>query len=233
MIIQFGWDLKINQSVTNVQNKLQEFKKKKKLVEALYFECRFLRHIGMSKSNLQNNDYTVLCVGVTVMCLGKVHIFQHLHTFIGEGGFPGGLSFRDTSVGKESTCHAGVSGSIPGSGRSPGEGIGCPLQYSCLENPMEYSSCGHKESDTTAGLSLPWWPSGRESACRAEDVGSIPGWGRSPGGGHGRPPQSSCLEHPVDRGAWRATVVHGVAKESDMSYRPKIKQQNVSADPDP
>ena len=139
MIIQFGWDLKINQSVTNVQNKLQELKKKKKLVEALYFECRFLRHIGMSKSNLQNNDYTVLCVGVTVMCLGKVHIFQHLHTFIGEGGFPGGLSFPDISVGKESTCHAGVSGSIPGSGRSPGEGIGCPLQYSCLENPMDYT----------------------------------------------------------------------------------------------
>ena len=40
------------------------------------------------------------------------------------------LSFPGSSVGKESTCNAGDSSSIPGSGRSPGDGIGCPLQYS-------------------------------------------------------------------------------------------------------
>ena len=45
--------------------------------------------------------------------------------------FPGG------SEGKASTCSAGDLGSIPGSGRSPGEGNGNPLQYSCLENPMD------------------------------------------------------------------------------------------------
>ena len=44
---------------------------------------------------------------------------------------------------------------------------------------------------------------------RAED--SIPGSGRSPGGGHGNPLQYSCLENPMDRGAWRATV-HTVAQ---------------------
>ena len=38
------------------------------------------------------------------------------------------------------------------------------------------------------------------------DMGSIPGLGRSPGGGHGNPLQYSCLENPMDRGAWRATV---------------------------
>ena len=38
------------------------------------------------------------------------------------------------------------------------------------------------------------------------DVGSIPGLGRSPGGGHGKPLQYSCLENPVDRGAWQAMV---------------------------
>ena len=43
--------------------------------------------------------------------------------------FPGG------SDGKESACNAGDMGLIPGSGRSPGEGNGDPLQYSCLENP--------------------------------------------------------------------------------------------------
>ena len=43
------------------------------------------------------------------------------------------------------------------------------------------------------------------------DVGSIPGSGRSPGGGHGSPLQYSCLENPKDRGAWWATV-HRVTK---------------------
>ena len=43
------------------------------------------------------------------------------------------------------------------------------------------------------------------------DVDSIPGLGRSPGGGHGNPFQYSCLENPMNRGAWQATV-HGVTK---------------------
>ena len=43
------------------------------------------------------------------------------------------------------------------------------------------------------------------------DTGSIPGLGRYPGGGHGNPLQYSCLENPMDRGAWWATV-HGVTK---------------------
>ena len=43
------------------------------------------------------------------------------------------------------------------------------------------------------------------------DTGSIPGSGRSPGGGHGNPLRYSCLETPVDRGAWRAAV-HGVTQ---------------------
>ena len=47
------------------------------------------------------------------------------------------MGFLPSSVGKESACNAGDMGSIPGSGRSPGEGNGNPLQYSCLENPMD------------------------------------------------------------------------------------------------
>ena len=46
-------------------------------------------------------------------------------------------AFPHSSVGKESICNAGDPGSIPGSGRSPGEGIGHPLQYSGLENSMD------------------------------------------------------------------------------------------------
>ena len=47
------------------------------------------------------------------------------------------LGLPHSSVGKESACDAGDPGSIPGLGRSPGEENGNPLQYSCLENPMD------------------------------------------------------------------------------------------------
>ena len=50
-----------------------------------------------------------------------------------------------------------------------------------------------------------------ESACNAGDPGLIPGLGRFPGGGHGNPLWYFCLENPMDRGAWQATV-HGVTK---------------------
>ena len=49
----------------------------------------------------------------------------------------------------------------------------------------------------------------------AGDAGSVPGWGRAPGGVHGNPLQYSCLENPIDRGAWWATV-HAVT-ELDMT----------------
>ena len=63
-------------------------------------------------------------------------------------------------------------------------------------------------------VGLPQWFSNKESACNAGvagDAGSIPGSGRYPGRGHGNPLQYSCLENPMDRGAWR-TAVHRVAK---------------------
>ena len=67
--------------------------------------------------------------------------------------FPGGL------VSKESACNVGDLGSVLGLGRSPGEGNGNPLQYSCLENPhgqrnlVGYSPWGLKELDTAERLS--------------------------------------------------------------------------------
>ena len=65
------------------------------------------------------------------------------------------MDFLGGSVSKEFACSAGDPNLIPGSGRSAGEGNGNPLQYSCLENPMDrrspvvYSPWGRKESDTT------------------------------------------------------------------------------------
>ena len=65
------------------------------------------------------------------------------------------MGFLGTSAGKESACNAGDLGEIPGSGRSPGEGIDYSLQSSCLENThgqrslAGYSPCGHNVLDKT------------------------------------------------------------------------------------
>ena len=79
---------------------------------------------------------------------------------------------------------------IPELESSPGEGIGYPLQYSWV------SLVAQTVNNLPAVVG---------------DLGSIPGFGRSPAGGHGNPLQYSCLENPMDRGAWQA-VVHRVGK---------------------
>ena len=71
--------------------------------------------------------------------------FQLLWVYIKEYGFP------DGSLTKESTCNAGA-GLIPGWGRSPGGGHGNPLQYSCLENPMDRGA----RQATTQGVAESW-----------------------------------------------------------------------------
>ena len=58
------------------------------------------------------------------------------------------------------------------------------------------------------------------------DMGSIPGWGRSLGGGHGNPLQYSCLENPMDSGAWWATV-HGVTKSQTRLKRLSTQQYHL------
>ena len=78
---------------------------------------------------------------------------------------------------------------------------------------------------TTPASLLKGFPGGSEvkaPACNAGDLGSIPGLGRSTGEGNGNPLQYSCLENPMDGGAWWATV-HGVAKSqtrlSNFTFR--------------
>ena len=58
---------------------------------------------------------------------------------------------------------------------------------------------------------------GKESACNAGDLGSIPGLGRSPGERNGYPLQYVCLENSLDRGAWRATVHRGAKSWTQLS----------------
>ena len=129
------------------------------------------------------------------------------------------LGFSCGSAGKESTFNAGDLGLIPGLGRSPGEGKGYPFQYSDLENSMDYTVHGVTELDMTERLSFIFaciiWASQVSlmlknlppSAGDVRGMGSIPGLGRSCGGGPGNPLQHSCLENPVDKGTWQATVL--------------------------
>ena len=100
---------------------------------------------------------------------------------------------------------------------------------------MGYSPWGRKESDMTERLavSLSGTLEGasqvvlviRSLSASAEDVrdaGSIPGLGRSPRGGNGNPLQYSCLENPMDRGAWWATVQR-VAKSQTQLKQPRLE----------
>jgi len=68
-------------------------------------------------------------------------------------------------------------------------------------------------------MRLPRWLSGKDCACSARatgDMSSIPESERSPGVGNGNPLQYSCLEYPIDRGFWQATV-HGIIKGWEQS----------------
>ena len=108
-------------------------------------------------------------------------------------------------------------GLIPESGRSPRGGQGNPLQYSCLENPMDrgtrratvhrYIQSQTRLSDLRfhfqVALVIENLPA---SAGDVRDKGSIPELGRSLRGGQGNPLQYSCLGNPMDRSAWWATV---------------------------
>ena len=60
-------------------------------------------------------------------------------------------------------------------------------------------------------MGFPWSSVSKESACNAEDLGSIPESERPPGERNGNPLQYSCLENPMDRGAWQI-IVHGVLR---------------------
>ena len=79
---------------------------------------------------------------------------------------------------------------------------------------MVQNEVGDGNAELCSHVGLPPWLSSKEYTCSAGakgDAGSIPGSGRSPGGGRANPLQYSCLENLMDRGAWQARV-HRVAK---------------------
>ena len=122
-------------------------------------------------------------------------------------------------MAQTSAYSAGDPDSIAALGRSPGEGNGNPLQYSC---PPQ------KKGSQRNILGFPGGSEVKASTCNVGDLGLIPGSGRSPGKGSGNPLQYSCLENPMDGGAWWATV-HGVAKSrtrlSDFTFTEVYKKR--------
>ena len=105
------------------------------------------------------------------------------------------------------------------------EQVGCQLPRKStnrnllkkLDNNSEpWQGVHHVPSIGLIGIcGFPGGSDGKESTCNATDLGSVPGSGRSPGGGNGNPLQYSCPRNPMARGGWRATV-HGAA-ESDRT----------------
>ena len=81
--------------------------------------------------------------------------------------------------------------------------------------------CSHEIKRRLLLGGFPGGSDNKASVYNVGDTGSIPGLGRSPGEGNGNPLQDYCLENPMDRGAWKATV-HGVAKSwtrlSDFTF---------------
>ena len=115
------------------------------------------------------------------------------------GSFPGG------SVGKECTCNTGDPGLIPGSRKSPGEGNGNPLQYSCLENPMDrgvWQATVHGVTRVGPNL-VPKPPCSGQEQMQNLDVLLLPSWpqvgkrtGQPGGPPHLSPLSGPCLLRP-------------------------------------
>ena len=135
-------------------------KKQKEINQPCDFNpLKFIKIYFMTKCSVYFGEHS-MCIWVAcVFCRFRI------------SGFP------DSSVDKQSACNADPS-SIPGSGRSPGEGIGYPLQYS-------------RASPVFSGF--PCDSAGKELACNVGDLGLIPGLGRSPGEGKGYPLQYSGI----------------------------------------
>ena len=126
------------------------------------------------------------------------------------------LGFPGDSAGKESTCHVGDLGSISGLGRSPGEGKGCPLQDSGLENSMDCIVHGVAKSQTRLSdflfhfqsslVGFPGVTSGKEPTCQRRRCEFDPWVGKIAWRRQWQSTLIFLLGNPMDREVWRATV---------------------------
>ena len=153
-------------------------------------------------------------------CLFQSFFFFFLFFWIGCSGLvhwevcsnldPNQGRLLGATSGPQHAHHQGV-GSFHG--EAPPSGL-TPIQPLYPHN-LEVPKWNHLRVPVPSG-----WD-GKESACSLGDLGSIPGWKRSHGGGNGNPLQCSCLENLMDGGAWQATIC-GIAKSwkwlSDFNF---------------
>ena len=148
--MNFKWHQKGNKtSLVNSGHFWGQNPKLQSLIEFFFSILTFRKSEINLQLNLSNLSFffiqLTIFISIFVICEMLINIFaSYFSSFVG---------FRCGSAGKESTCNVGDLGSIPGLGRSPGEGKGYPLQYSGLENSMD-SPWGCKELDTTEQLSF-------------------------------------------------------------------------------
>ena len=120
-------------------------------------------------------------------------------------GFPGGVSGKEAAYQCRRHERLGLD---PWVGKILCGRAWQPLQYSCLENPMDRGAWWAAVHRVTQSWTRLKWLSMQshmqESACEPGEPSSVPGLGRSPGEGNGNPLQFSYLEHSMDKGAWQA-----------------------------
>ena len=170
----------------------------------------------------------------------------------GEKGLPGveaargvnlntGFSTPFRGLGPPKTRHATLNTGLHGEARLPGPPFPPQLPSrewatadGVPELPLKSGALQPSgEPPLTANPLISGFPEssvGKESACNERDPGSIPGWGRSPGGGNGNPFQHSCLNKPVNRGAWW-DAAPGVAEgwTQVRTERPRLVLRRVAA----
>ena len=102
-----------------------------------------------------------------------------------------------------------------------------------IQNPAFHSPNSHPPIIHSRGIywvptNFPGGSDSKESPCNAGDLGSIPGWGRSPGKGNGYPLQYSCLENPMDKGAWWATACEVAKSQTWLSVLTLHTQYHIT-----
>ena len=145
--------------------------------------CNWVLSDVITKATPNSSDIARTSQGVSI---GPVMVMTQ--TQRGKGGVKVSFRARGSECGREEGWH-NSSEEAPGDYHKPSHGDRAWLWSVGVQGMVYYMLC-------RPDIGLPWCSDGKETSCNAGDLGSIPGLGRSPGGGHGNPLQYSCLENP-------------------------------------
>ena len=176
-----------------------------------------LQHLGRSSQGWHTHDGIqgpLILRSTQSVVRGQGHMDRHCYT---DTGFLGGINVpqsievhQEERVVQTATFRMGhEEWGFPGS--SAGKESACDAGDPQFDSWARRNPWRRDRLPTPVFLGFPDGSDSKVSTCNAGDLGSIPGLGKSPEGGHGNPLQYSSGRSPMDRGAWRS-VVHGVAK---------------------